>query len=88
VNRIGGTPEKAGVVRGPVGRDALQIEFTAREQAQEEAAVGKSEMSALSDLPNWVVHLLVLGAVWLASAVYVELHIGRGWVPADEGTLA
>jgi len=32
--------------------------------------------------------LAVLGAVVLICAVYVGLHSGSGWVPADEGTLS
>lgn len=30
---------------------------------------------------------MVLGAVLLIAGVYVGLHLGRGWVPADDGTL-
>ena len=32
--------------------------------------------------------LLVLGAVLLIAGGYVLMHLGRGWVPADDGTLA
>jgi hypothetical protein len=33
---------------------------------------------------RWV----VLSLVWLLASIYVGAHIGKGWVPADEGTLS
>jgi len=34
-----------------------------------------------------MIHLLVLGAVLAIATVYVGVHIGKGWVPADDGIL-
>ncbi len=82
------TPKTSGMEGGATaGRDDLQVELRVREETQEEAAVREREM-ALASVPEQAVRLLVLGAVLLTSAVYVGLHIGSGWVPADEGTLA
>jgi hypothetical protein len=38
-------------------------------------------------IPGWAVRSLVLVAVWVIAAVYTGAHIGKGWVPADDGTL-
>lgn len=70
------------------GREALDIELRIREEAQGETAVGKNGRAVSAAIRERAVHLLVLGAVLFTSAVYVGLHIGSGWVPADEGTLA
>ncbi|MFZ1919293.1 MAG: hypothetical protein WAU58_17100 [Terriglobales bacterium] len=70
------------------GREALDIELRIREEAQGETAVGKNGRAVSAAIRERAVHLLVLGAVLATSAVYVGLHIGSGWVPADEGTLA
>jgi hypothetical protein len=32
-------------------------------------------------------HLLALLCVWVFSAAYLGMHLKRGWVPSDEGTL-
>jgi hypothetical protein len=35
-----------------------------------------------------LIHLIVLSAVVVIAGVYVGFHIGKGWVPADDGTLS
>jgi hypothetical protein len=37
---------------------------------------------------GWVVRLSVLAAVLVIAGTYVGVHIGKGWVPADDGTLS
>jgi hypothetical protein len=39
-------------------------------------------------MPQWVLHLLVLAAVIGVAAIYTAPRIGKGWIPADDGTLA
>jgi hypothetical protein len=66
---------------------ALSLEIRVREQDTETPDVSVSDV-ALTAAQGWVVHLLVLGAVLAIAGVYAGVHIGKGWVPADEGTLA
>jgi hypothetical protein len=37
---------------------------------------------------GWVVRLVVLATVLVVAGIYVGFRIGRGWVPADDGTLS
>lgn len=83
-----GTSESGMVRSATAGREALDIELRVREESQEEAAVGKKGRVVSTAIPERTVPLLVLGVVLFTSAVYAGLHIGSGWVPADEGTLA
>jgi hypothetical protein len=36
---------------------------------------------------SWAVRAAVLAVVLAVAGIYTGLHIGRGWVPADDGTL-
>ncbi len=65
---------------------ALSAEIRVREQDTETSS--RSEMTAVSSTQDRVFRLLVLGVVWTIAAVYVGVHIGRGWVPADDGALS
>jgi len=51
-------------------------------------AASESELALVTAAQGWVVRLMVLGAVLMIAGVYVGVHIGRGWVPADDGTLS
>ncbi len=64
---------------------ALSLEIRVREQDAE--AASPNEVAALAAAQGWVVRLMVLTAVLVIAAVYVGVHIGSGWVPADDGTL-
>ena len=68
---------------------ALSVEIRVREQGTEVVeAASESELALVTAAQGWVVRLMVLGAVWAVAAVYVGVHIGSGWVPADDGTLS
>jgi hypothetical protein len=57
---------------------------------QEESTVvaSESEVAPVSAAEGWLVRWLVLGVVWAIAALYVGVHIGKGWVAADDGTLS
>ncbi|HUB01381.1 MAG TPA: hypothetical protein VL983_01800 [Terriglobales bacterium] len=79
-------------------RENLQSQEPIAETADLELRIREAEpgerISRGSEPFTWKVpreellQFLVLGAVLLISAVYVGLHLGSGWVAADEGTLA
>src|ERR1019366_3495416 len=80
------TPAKAGMRID----SALSVEIIrVREQGPESvAAASESELALVTAAQGWVVRLMVLGAVLTVAGLYVVVHIGRGWVPADDGTLS
>ncbi len=53
--------------------------------ARSESAVSAAEGRRILAMTDW--RLLLVG-VLILTAWYVALHLGRGWVPHDEGTLA
>ncbi len=70
------------------GREALNVEVRIRELGQDVPASREREELPFLARNDQFVRWLVLGAVWLVAGVYVGLHLGGGWVPADDGTLA
>lgn len=69
-------------------KDSLNFEMRFLELKREVAAGSGEQETDKSAPQKWMVHSLVLGAVLLIAGVYVGRHIGSGWVPADDGTLA
>ena len=67
---------------------ALSAEIRVHEQGMEALAASQSEVAALNAAQGWVVRLMVLVAVLLTAGIYVGVHVGSGWVPADDGTLS
>ncbi len=65
---------------------ALSMGIKVQEQSAE--AARESEVALQSASHGWFVRWLVLGVVWAVAALYVGVHIGKGWVPADDGTLS
>ena len=65
---------------------ALNVGIRVREQRA--AAASEHEVTVLAAAQGWVARLTVLAAVLAVAGVYVGLHLGSGWVPADDGTLA
>jgi hypothetical protein len=65
---------------------ALSVEIRVQEQSA--GSGGESEVAPLIASHGWFARLLVLAVVWAVAALYVGAHIGRGWVPADDGTLS
>ena len=80
------TPVKSGTLID----SALSVEIIrVREQGPESVeATSESELALVTAAQGWVVRLMVLGAVLAVAGLYVGVHIGRGWVPADDGTLS
>jgi hypothetical protein len=80
------TPVKSGTLID----SALSVEvIRIWEQGPESVeAASKSELALVTAAQGWVVRLMVLGAVLAVAGLYVGVHIGRGWVPADDGTLS
>ncbi len=67
----------------------LNVEIKIREEdASAASAASESEIAVLAAAQDWVVRLIVLGAVLVIAGIYVGIHIGSGWVPADDGTLS
>jgi len=66
----------------------LSVEIRVREQGTEALAASQSEVAVMTAVQGWLVHLMVLGAVFVIAAVYVGARIGNGWVPADDGILS
>jgi hypothetical protein len=66
---------------------ALSVEVRVREQDTVEAA-SEHEGAVPAAAQSRVVRLMVLVGVLAIAGVYVGLHLGSGWVPADDGTLA
>jgi len=67
--------------------ESLKVEVRVHEQGAELQASAR-EVAVVTTAQGWMVRLLVLAAVLAIAAVYVGAHIGDGWVPADDGTLA
>jgi hypothetical protein len=67
----------------------LSVEMHVREKDVESAEPGREyDMEAWRARRGWAIHLSVLLAVLAIAGIYVGLRIGRGWVPADDGTLS
>jgi len=79
------TPAKAGMrIDSALSLEIIRV----REQGPESVeAASESELALVIAAQGWLVRLMVLGAVLTIAGVYVGVHIGRGWVPADDGTL-
>jgi hypothetical protein len=68
--------------------EPLRVEVRVHEQGMEASEASESEVAVVTAAQGWVVRLAVLGAVLAIAAVYVGVHIGSGWVPADDGILS
>lgn len=64
---------------------SLNVEVRVREQALDDGIAVSPRAAAVAR--EWFIRLAVLSAVLTISALYVGYHLGRGWVPADDGTL-
>ena len=78
------TPAKSGIQIDP----ALNVAIRVYEQSTEALEASESEVVVVTPAQGWVVHLAVLIAVFVIATLYVGVHIGSGWVPADDGTLS
>jgi hypothetical protein len=83
-----GTRDTAARSGAPV-HPPLNVEVRVREEdAFAASAVSEHEVAVLTAAQGWAVRVMVLGAVLVIAGIYVGLHIGSGWVPADDGTLS
>lgn len=81
--------EETALKMGAKHNPPLSVEIRLREQNVRSAECGGEHDVEVPTVPQgWVVHLAVLAAVLVIAGVYVGLRIGRGWVPADDGTLS
>jgi hypothetical protein len=83
-NEIEQTPAKSGARVDP----ALQVEIRVREQDAEALRASAGDGALVTAAQGWAVRLMVLVAVLAIAGTYVGLHVGSGWVPADDGTLS
>jgi hypothetical protein len=71
-----------------VGGAELNLEIRVREQAADGShTVGATEPKAQKN-ETWLMQAGVLAVVLLLAGTYTVFHIGKGWVPADDGTLS
>jgi hypothetical protein len=77
-SEIGRTPAQA-------TEQSLSVEVLVREVSDAAADAGVAISAPAND--DWGVRALVLAVVLVVAGIYTGLHIGRGWVPADDGAL-
>ena len=71
-----------------VGGAELNLEIRVREQAADGSdTVSATEPKAQKN-ETWLMQTGVLAVVLLLAGTYTVFHIGKGWVPADDGTLS
>jgi hypothetical protein len=71
-----------------VGARELNVEIRVHEAVGDNREMGAAPHSISRKCESWPVSAAVLGAVMLIAGTYTALHIGKGWVPADDGTLS
>ncbi len=70
-----------------IEKEKLSVEIRVHERSVEASESGNSEAAMLAVAQGSVVRWLVLIGVLAIAGVYVGIHIGSGWVPADDGIL-
>jgi hypothetical protein len=70
------------VLTGAKITPALNLEVRLRD------ASDPANMARADAEQGWVIRLMVLAAVLVIAGIYVGVHIGKGWVAADDGTLS
>lgn len=78
---------KSGIGSDPSASEGLRVGIRFHEAEPKASFPGSSEKALPAPAQGSLVNLLVLGAVLAIAAVYVGMHIGGGWVPADDGIL-
>jgi dolichyl-phosphate-mannose-protein mannosyltransferase len=81
------TPPESGIRGNPANSEGLNLKIRIRKPLSETSESGTRESEAVSTPQSWTLRWLVLVAVMAVAGVYVGLHIGNGWVPADDGVL-
>jgi hypothetical protein len=84
--------EKVNSETGPMTprplKAGLSVDVIVRETAHAAVDSGTDGQSPAPATESWVVRSAVLAVVLAVAGIYTGLHIGRGWVPADDGTLS
>ncbi len=71
----------------PPAKRALNLEVWVREvNGSAEACAGDKSTARKNE--SWGVRVAVLTAVLVIAGIYTGLHINKGWVPADDGSLS
>jgi hypothetical protein len=65
----------------------LRVEVRTHEEDGAETR-GQRGLPNVAASKPWLIHLIVLGTVLVTAGIYVAFHIGKGWVPADDGILS
>ena len=71
-----------------VGGAELNLEVRVREQAADGSHMGGATEPKAQKNETWLMQAGVLAVVLLLAGTYTVFHIGKGWVPADDGTLS
>lgn len=66
----------------------LNVEIRVHEVVGDSRDMGAAPNPISRKCESWAVSAAVLGAVMLIAGIYTAPHIGKGWVPADDGTLS
>ena len=69
----------------PTVNPPLHVELRVREWPGADVLTGQASSNRL---PENALRYVVLLVVMVIAGVYAGLHMGRGWVPADDGTLS
>jgi Dolichyl-phosphate-mannose-protein mannosyltransferase len=64
----------------------VAVRFREVDQATTDGGVDEESSATASEI--WGVRAVVLAVVLAVAGIYTGAHIGRGWVPADDGTLS
>jgi hypothetical protein len=90
----GETGPSAGQSAALPAKPDLSVEVRFREVDEAQADTNADAVANLAAKPlparkteSWAVRAAVLAAVLAVAGIYTGVHIGRGWVPADDGTL-
>jgi hypothetical protein len=67
---------------------ALRVAVRVRELGEKADDDSASNTSTAPKTEGWVIRAAMLASVLAIAGIYTGAHIGRGWVPADEGTLS
>ena len=71
----------------PPAKHALNLEVWVREVNGSAEACGDDKSTPRKN-ESWGVRVAVLTAVLVIAGIYTGLHINKGWVPADDGSLS
>ena len=70
------------------GKRELTIEMHVHETGGDHQGGGSYHLSIPTKMESCTVRVAVLALVMLIGGTYTAVHIGKGWVPADDGALS